>query len=227
MCAWTINGSYIDNVNTASGNEVSVDLNAGANAFNAHELSTTSHGTTGANVGTTNIQTLTNKTLTSPDINTPDIDGGTIDGTVIGGTTPAVGNFTYIYGPPQIYSKTFILPEYIQDEIDFIPMLYVDATWAPQGIRISKVGMALDANRAYAIMLEKWTSANPPAHSEDILTGDLDPGGAASLATTVNTFTTTTTYYDVVTGNIVGVDLPTTVDALTLTVWFVYSLLGT
>jgi len=33
---------------------------------NAHDVSTTEHGATGANVGTTNTQTLTNKTLTSP-----------------------------------------------------------------------------------------------------------------------------------------------------------------
>jgi len=63
--AYTINGNYTNNSDTASGTEVKTDLQAGANSFNAHEASTTEHGATGANVGTTNVQTLTNKTINS------------------------------------------------------------------------------------------------------------------------------------------------------------------
>lgn len=165
-----------------------------------------------------------------------DINGGSVDGTTIGAAAAGAGTFTtcdaatgtfadgHMYGQPLMFSRSYVLPEYIQDQVDFLPMMVVDASWAPYGIRITKVGMALDANRAYAIRLEKWTTANPPAHDEDILTADLDPGAAASTATTTSTFTTTTTYYDVAVDHIVGVDLPTTTGALVLTVWFTYEL---
>lgn len=87
--AYVINGNYTNFVDTANGTEIQVDLQAGANAFNAHEAATAEHGALGAVVGTHNIQTLTNKILTNPDIN-----GGTIDGTVIGGAVAAAGTFT-------------------------------------------------------------------------------------------------------------------------------------
>lgn len=44
-------------------------------ALTAHDADTTTHGATGAVVGTTNTQTLTNKTLTSPTITNPTITG--------------------------------------------------------------------------------------------------------------------------------------------------------
>ena len=184
----------------------------------------TAAGEVCADLGT--VTTATSITTDALVATTADINGGTIDGTVIGGTTPAAATFSAVYAVPQICQKTYVLPEYIQDEIDRVPMLYVDVTWAPYGIRITKVGMALNENAAYPIMLEKWTSANPPAHSENILTGNLDPGAAAAVASTVNTFTATTTYYDVAVGSIINLDLPTTLNIETLTVWFVYELLG-
>ena len=47
----------------------------------SHSSSTTTHGATGANVGTTNTQTLTNKTLTTPVLTNPSVNSaGTITG---------------------------------------------------------------------------------------------------------------------------------------------------
>ena len=48
------------------GTKIDADIDNTNNYVNAHEADTTTHGATGAIVGTTNTQALTNKTLTSP-----------------------------------------------------------------------------------------------------------------------------------------------------------------
>jgi hypothetical protein len=53
---------------TSPGTKIDADIDQTNNALNAHEADTTSHGATGAVVGTTNTQTLTNKSLTTPNI---------------------------------------------------------------------------------------------------------------------------------------------------------------
>ena len=54
---------------------------APATDLSTHEADTTTHGATGAVVGTTNTQTLTNKTLTTPALTNPSINSaGTITG---------------------------------------------------------------------------------------------------------------------------------------------------
>jgi len=52
-----------------AGPHLDSDLNLLFAWDNAHEADTTTHGATGAIVGTTNTQTLSNKTLTSPVVN--------------------------------------------------------------------------------------------------------------------------------------------------------------
>lgn len=52
-------------VETSPGTKIDADIDNTNSGFNAHESDTTSHGATGANVGTTNTQTLTNKTINS------------------------------------------------------------------------------------------------------------------------------------------------------------------
>jgi len=59
-----------------------------------YDNTTTSHGVTGAAVGTTNTQTLTNKTLTTPTINTPTITALTATGTTVLPATTSIGTIT-------------------------------------------------------------------------------------------------------------------------------------
>jgi len=159
-------------------------------------------------------------------VTTADINGGTADNVVIGGSTPAAGTFSdgAHYGVPLLFTKTIVLPEYVEDEAAIVPLMVTDATWCPFGIRITKVGITKNAVGAYAIMLEKWTLASPPAAEADILTADLDPGAGAAFTSTTNTFTGTGTYYDVPVNKIVGLDLPATTGVKWLTVWFTYEL---
>jgi hypothetical protein len=197
-------------------------------------------------------QVFTNKTLTAPVLNggswygtingawtaagqtcadagilsTVDINGGSADGVTLGAAVPAPGTFSdgAHYGVPLLFTKTIVLPEYVEDEAAIVPLMLVQSSWAPYGIRITRVGMMKNANGAYAIMLEKWTYADPPAAEQDILTGDLATGAGASVIETANTFTGTGTYYDVPVNKIVGLDLPSTTGVKTLTVWFTYEL---
>lgn len=182
-------------------------------------------------VGRQTTDTLENKTLSTPvintgDINTPDIDGGTIDdaavsggtidGATIGGTTPGTGTFSdgAMYGQPLMFSKTIILPEYVQDETDFVPLLPVEAGAFPHGILITNCGIKLDANRAYSVVFEDWS--DPATASADIATVAT---GAGEKEKESGALTTT-----VAAGNIVGVDLPTTTGAKFLMVWFIYEI---
>jgi hypothetical protein len=159
-------------------------------------------------------------------VTTADINGGTADGVTLGAAVPAPGTFSdgAHYGVPLLFTKTIVLPEYVEDEAAIVPLMLVQSSWAPYGIRITRVGMMKNANGAYAIMLEKWTYADPPAAEQDILTGDLATGAGASVIETANTFTGTGTYYDVPVNKIVGLDLPSTTGVKTLTVWFTYEL---
>ena len=179
---------------------------------------------TGANdtmVALTSTDTLTNKTLTAPDINAGTWNG-TIDGTWtaasqtctdLGSVTTAVINDGAFYGQTLMLSKTIILPEYVQDEVDFVPVLPIESGAFPNGILITKFGIKTDANTTYSVVLEDWS--DPQTHSADIstvATSASDEAASAALTTTVAA------------GNIVGVDLPTTTGVNSLQVWFEYEI---
>lgn len=148
-------------------------------------------------------------------VTTVDINAGTVDAT-IGGTTPAVGTFTYVYGPPQILSKTLILPEYIQDETSFVPLLSVEASWAPYGITVIESGIKLDANRAYSV------------NFRDIDWSVLDTDVIAVVATDAGEHEkdSSTLSYNIPVDYGVGVVLPSTTGAKYLNLWFVYTVNG-
>ena len=80
-----INLMTISSSNNVTNKTIDADNNTITNLAHGAEVDdlTTSHGATGAVVGTTNSQTLTNKTLTSPSISGPTITGvaGFADGT--------------------------------------------------------------------------------------------------------------------------------------------------
>lgn len=213
-------GSNLTDMATRSHTDLS-DIGTNTHAqVDTHIGSSAAHGVAEV-VGKDEAQTLTNKTLTSPvintgDINTPDIDGGTIDGATIGGTTPGAGTFSdgAMYGQPLMFSKTIILPEYVQPSADFVPLLPVEAGAFPHGILITNCGIKLDANRAYSVVFEDWS--DPSTASGDIATVAT---GAGEKEKESGALTTT-----VAAGNIVGIDLPTTTGAKFLIVWFTYEI---
>jgi hypothetical protein len=144
-------------------------------------------------------------------VTTIDINGGTVDGTPIGSTTPSTGNFIAIYGAPQIFSKTIILPEYVQRETDVVPLLPVETSWAPQGIEVIKFGIKTDNASTYSCVLENWTAPNTASENiSTVATAASREAESAALTYTVDA------------GNIVMVDLPTTTGVKFLQVWFVY-----
>ena len=118
-----------------------------------------------------------------------------------------------VYGQRLMFTRTFILPEYVQDEVDFVPILPVESLAFPYGILITKFGIKTDANTTYSVVLEDWS--DPQTHSADIstvATSASDEAASAALTTTVAA------------GNIVGVDLPTTTGVNSLQVWFEYEI---
>ena len=118
-----------------------------------------------------------------------------------------------VYGQRLMFTRTFILPEYVQDEVDFVPILPVESVAFPYGILITKFGIKTDANTTYSVVLEDWS--DPQTHSADIstvATSASDEAASAALTTTVAA------------GNIVGVDLPTTTGVNSLQVWFEYEI---
>jgi len=119
-----------------------------------------------------------------------------------------------VYGQRLMFTRTFILPEYIEDELtDFVPILPVESLAFPYGILITKFGIKTDADTTYSVVLEDWS--DPQTHSADIstvATSASDEAASAALTTTVAA------------GNIVGVDLPTTTGVNSLQVWFEYEI---
>ena len=119
-----------------------------------------------------------------------------------------------VYGQRLMFTRTFILPEYIEDELtDFVPILPVESLAFPYGILITKFGIKTDADTTYSVVLEDWS--DPQTHSADIstvATSASDEAASAALTTTVAA------------GNIVGVDLPTTTGVKSLQVWFEYEI---
>lgn len=216
------------------------------NEITTHEADTAAHGVTGNNVGTAGAQTLTGpKTLVSPIITTSptaagatwtnlgtvttmvatsstlvstDINGGTIDAATIGATTPAAGTFSdgAMYGQPLVYSKTLILPEYIQDETDTVAILPVETGWAPNGILITKFGIKTNASSTYSVVLEDWTSATSGSSVDifTVATSSTSEAESGALTTTVTA------------GDIVFIDLPTTTGLKWLQIWFNYEIKG-
>jgi len=147
-------------------------------------------------------------------------DGGitekfSVDGAT-GTVTAAIGNIAdgHMYGQPLMFSKTIILPEYVKAQIAHIPILPVEAGWAPFGITVTNCGIKLDANRAYSVNFEEFT---------DPITADAAIATVATGAGEKEKESGAITK-DIEAGNIVVVELPATTGALFLQVWVIYEL---
>jgi len=198
-------GSNLTDMATRSHTDLS-DIGTNTHAqVDTHIGSSAAHGVAEV-VGKDEVQTLTNKTLIAPVIN----NGATYGQTLI---APVINNGA-TYGQPLMFSKTIILPEYVQPSADFVPLLPVEAGAFPHGILITNCGIKLDANRAYSVVFEDWS--DPATASADIATVAT---GAGEKEKESGALTTT-----VAAGHIVGVDLPTTTGAKFLMVWFIYEI---
>lgn len=104
-------------------------------------------------------------------------------------------------------------PDTIQTTSDALPMLAVEADWAPHGITIVDCGIKTDSSSTYSLNFEEWTSPSDGSPS------------------TIETVATSTSYEasddgtlsdaSIAAGSIIYIDLPAT-DVNTLQVWFTY-----
>jgi len=105
-------------------------------------------------------------------------------------------------------------PDTIQSTEDAVPMLAVEAEWAPHGITIMDCGFKTDDTNSYTLVFEEWTSP-----------GDGSPSTIESVAQTADTYEGeddgTMSDGNVAAGSIVYVDLPTT-DKNMLQAWITY-----
>lgn len=143
----------------------------------------------------------------------PTANATTVVATTVNGST---GNFNdgHMYGQPLYFSKEIVLPEYVQLETDALPIMPVEAGWAPNGILITKFGIKTSASSTYSVVIEDWTSPTSGS-SVDISTV------ATSTSTEAESGALTTT---VSAGHIVFIDLPTTTGLKWIQVWFVYEI---
>jgi hypothetical protein len=107
------------------------------------------------------------------------------------------------------------LPEYVQDQTDFIPLLAVESSWAPYGITITDCGIKTNGPSSYSVNFEEWTSPSDGAPStiETVATSstyEAEDNGAMTDA-------------NIAAGSIVGIDLPTTAGVEWLQVWITYT----
>lgn len=189
--------------------------------------SPTAAGATWVDLGTVTTMIANSSTLVTTDIN-----GGRIDGTRIGVSSAETGNFTalgagslsvggtsilsgptYIYGETRTFSKTIVLPEYVQDETDAVPLFPVNNVG---GIKITKFGIATNASSTYSVVLEDWTSptSGSVADISTVATSSTSEAASGALTATVPN------------SDIVMIDLPTTTGLKWLMVYFEYELLS-
>lgn len=114
----------------------------------------------------------------------------------------------------RIECRCVILPEYVQSQIDFFPILAVESGVFPNGIQVTKCGIKTDVSSTYSVVFEDWS--DPATHNADIATV------ATSASKEAESADLTTT---VAVGEIIGIDLPTTTGVTTLMVWFTYKVL--
>jgi len=184
--------AIVDEIN---GNLDNVNIKTGANIAVAK--------ISGTAVNLASEQTLENKTL---------------DNCFIGKNTPYLGNFTTananrINGVPQICTRTFVLPEYIQSESATIVIFPIRTEFAPDGIQITKCGINLDANRAYSVTFRYRTG--PTGGDTTMATVATGSGEATKDSGTLTE--------NLSVGQYIAIGLPSTTGAKWLNVWFTYT----
>lgn len=229
---WTAAGQTCTNlgtVTTADINGGSIDGTAVGGAVPAAGSFTSLNATGGGSLTGTwsNLGTVT----------TVDINGGTVDGAVVGGASPAAGTFTTlgattgnittlntttgnittvnassVYGVPQICSKTIILPEFVRNETDDVPLLPIETSWAPNGIEIIECGIKINTAQIYSVAFQMWDT---PTTSHSTIS-------TVACAVSETEKTSGAISFTAAAGNIIFADLPNTTGLKWLQVWFVY-----
>lgn len=123
------------------------------------------------------------------------------------------GAASRLIGTVDRFSATIYDPDSIQGTEDAVPILPVEADWAPHGIKLISVGIKTDANSTYAVNFEEWTSPldGSPSTIEAVTTSasvEAEDDGTLSDS-------------DIAVGSIIYVDLDTD-DIDMLVVWGTY-----
>jgi len=114
------------------------------------------------------------------------------------------------------YSKTIITPEDAHTVIADIPLLDIDATWAPGGITIIKAGLKTDADSTYSVTFQAWTTSDTSTSDRDTLSTVATSSSAAADSGAIT--------QNVDTDEIVFLGLPATTGSNFIEVWFTYIL---
>jgi hypothetical protein len=87
--------------------------------------------------------------------------------------------------PPAKASATIMDPELVFAASPAVPLLSVEATWAPNGIQLRNVYLKTDAASTYSLGIERWSS--PTTLVSNLATVATAAGSEASVVPTANT----------------------------------------
>jgi hypothetical protein len=194
--SWTDYDTYVINLSEAS---CEITANEGSNLTSGQERTicviAVQDGTGGRAVTWAGV-TLDRSPRINPEANSK---------TVIFLTTRDQGSNAEVVAPTVHFASITILdPDGVQAVTDFVPILPVEAAWAPNGIRILDTYLKTSASSTYSVNFEEWTSPT-----------DGSPSTIETVATSTSTEAEddgTLTDADGAAGSIIGVDLPTTAE---------------
>jgi hypothetical protein len=124
------------------------------------------------------------------------------------------GSATRSIPSTKFFSATLYNPELIQDTLDDITILPVEAIWAPFGIKLLQLSIKTANSSSYSLEYQEWTHPCIDSGSQTTLE-------VVATSSTCEADSTNLIDSDVAAGSIIKADLPTT-DIYELVVWGAY-----